>query len=164
MKVIFLDIDGVLVTARTLKQRHGRDKVADNKCVYALNWITRLTGASIVVSSSWRFCGLNEMQRILDFWEVEARIVGMTPDLTRKDSTGIYHGIARGHEIQAYLDSSPEIERFVILDDECDMCHLEPFMVKTKFDCGLTEAEAQRAKEILCAATPVELRTNGETT
>lgn len=147
-KVVFLDIDGVLVTARLLKQRNGRNKVADANCVSALNHLTHVAGAAIVISSSWRFCGQHEMRAIMDFWEVDAPIVGMTPDLTRLEG-GNYHGVPRGHEIQQYLDEHPEIERFVILDDECDMAHLEPFTVKTKFDCGLTLADAERAIEIL---------------
>jgi hypothetical protein len=52
VKVVFLDIDGVLVTARTLKERSGKYKVADNKCIYALNHLTMMTGACIVISSS----------------------------------------------------------------------------------------------------------------
>lgn len=150
MKVVFLDIDGVLVTARNLKQRHGRDKVAEVACVYALNYLTMRAKAELVISSSWRFCGQNEMQRILDFWGVHARIVGMTPDLTRKDGE-LYVAVPRGLEIQQYLDEHPEVERFVILDDECNMAHLEPFMVKTRFDCGLTEHDAMKAVEILAA-------------
>lgn len=152
MKVVFLDIDGVLVTARLLKQRNGRQKCADGQAVAALNRLTKETGASIVISSSWRFCGQNEMQAILDFWEVDARIVGITPDLTRKEGR-IYTAVPRGHEIQEYLTAHPEIDSFVILDDECDMAHLGPFMVKTKFNCGLTEADADKASQILGAAT-----------
>lgn len=146
--VVFLDIDGVLVTARNLKQRNGRYKVADAGCVSALNHLTHVAGAEIVISSSWRFCGLSEMRAIFDFWEVDAPIVGMTPDLTRKEGE-LYVAVPRGHEIQQYLDEHPETECFVILDDECDMAHLEPFMVKTKFDCGLTEHDAERAIELL---------------
>ena len=85
MKVVFLDIDGVLVTARNLKQRNGRYKVADTKCIYALNHLTTITEAGIVISSSWRFCGENEMRAIFNLWGVYAPIIGMTPDLTRKD-------------------------------------------------------------------------------
>lgn len=120
----------------------------DTDAVNALNRLTRETGASIVVSSSWRFCGQNEMQAILDFWEVEARIVGITPDLTRLEGR-IYSAVPRGHEIQQYLDAHSEIERFVILDDECDMAHLEQYLVKTKFDCGLTNADVEKAIEVL---------------
>lgn len=148
VKVVFLDIDGVLVTARTLKERSGRYKVADTKCIYALNHLTTITEASIVISSSWRFCGANEMRAIFNLWGVYAPIVGITIDLTRKDGE-TYIPVPRGLEIQEWLDAHPEVESFVILDDECDMAHLESFMVKTKFDCGLTEQDAHKAIEIL---------------
>lgn len=64
MKVVFLDIDGMLVTARNLKQRSEMYAVAENKCVYALNYLTSITDSAIVISSSWRFCGRNEMNAI----------------------------------------------------------------------------------------------------
>jgi hypothetical protein len=88
------------------------------------------------------------MRTIFNFWGVNEMVFGMTPDLTRKDGE-TYIPVPRGLEIQEWLDAHPEVERFVILDDECDMAHLEPFMVKTKFDCGLTEQDAEKAIAIL---------------
>lgn len=156
MNVVFLDIDGVLVTARTLKERSGRYMVAECKCVYALNHLTAITDSAIVISSSWRFCGRNEMNAIFRLWGVRAPIVGMTPDLTRKDHTGKYHAVPRGLEIQLYLSDNPVVGNFVILDDECEMAHLEPFLVKTKFDCGLTEQDTEKAIKILTGAAHKE--------
>lgn len=153
-KVVFLDIDGVLVTKRLLKQRVDGRKVAEPDCVSALNHLTQVAGAEIVISSSWRFCGQQEMQAILDLWGVDAPIVGMTPDLTRVEG-GIYKAVPRGNEIQQYLDEHLEIKYFVILDDECDMAHLERYMVKTKFDCGLTIGDVERAIEILSESLTV---------
>ena len=59
MKIIFLDIDGVLCTAKSvglLKTNiDGRlAKQFDPDCVVRLNHITDATGAQIVISSSWR--------------------------------------------------------------------------------------------------------------
>jgi len=153
MKAIFLDIDGVLVTRRTLKERSGMRSVADPKCVYALNFLLRTSGAVLVVSSSWRFCGLNELQAIFDYWKVSFPIHGLTPDLTRKDGA-LYIGVPRGQEIQAYLDANPEIKQFVILDDECDMAHLEADLLRTTFDDGLTEDIAHQAISKLNARNP----------
>lgn len=148
MKVIFLDVDGVLVNRRSLMDRSGRDSVADSKCVYALNHITDTTGAKIVVSSSWRFCGEQEMRLVLAHWKVRAEMISITPDLTRKENN-LYVATPRGYEIQKWIDEHPEVTAFAILDDECDMAHLESKLVKTVFEAGLTEQDALKAIQML---------------
>jgi len=156
MNVIFLDIDGVLVNRRALADRRaqklGYRYVADPPCVDALNAITETTQALIVLSSSWRFCGLEEMRLILKHWGVEAPLVDMTPDLTRVpiEDGGLYQGVPRGREIQAWLDAAEHpITSFVILDDDADMEHLAPFLIKTEFEPGLTMEHAERAIAML---------------
>jgi hypothetical protein len=42
-----------------------------------------------------------------------------------------------------------EIEKFVILDDETDMCEFLPHLVKTSMDGGLTDAHVDLALEML---------------
>jgi hypothetical protein len=152
MRVIFLDIDGVLVTARILKQPQGRQRCADDACVAALNRLLEESKASLVISSLWRFCGLNKMKAILEFWSVNGSIIGITPDLTRVPTKKgqLYEAVSRGHEIQAWLDEHPEVSAFVILDDEADMEHLSPYLVKTEFERGLTFSDAEKAVNILC--------------
>ena len=65
MKVIFLDIDGVLNTPASIKLApifvegaptwYGRHLHAfDKNCISALNKITDATKAKIVISSTWR--------------------------------------------------------------------------------------------------------------
>ncbi len=57
MKIIFLDIDGVLNHMYWLKKMKGVEgdkKFFDPDCVRRLNTITDKTGAKIVLSSSWR--------------------------------------------------------------------------------------------------------------
>ena len=41
------------------------------------------------------------------------------------------HGVARGSEIQQWLDGHPEVRDFVIIDDGNDMLHLTPNLVLT---------------------------------
>lgn len=144
-KVLFLDIDGVLVTARSLKERSGRGAVGDPSCVRELNRVTDATGAVLVLSSSWRFCGLEEMRLILRHWGVAAPLVSMTPDLTRKaGAEGLYAGVPRGREIQAWFDEYEASPRFAIVDDDADMEHLADRLVRTQFSAGLTAADADR--------------------
>lgn len=68
MKVIFLDIDGVLNTARTFRRQHKiwketgeRGLEIDEFRVFYLQKIVEQTGAIIVLSSSWRNFLLKKM-------------------------------------------------------------------------------------------------------
>ena len=62
---------------------------------------------------------------MLDMWEfrkLPGEIIGVTPDLWAEvDGEDFYEKLQRGHEIQSVLDRMPEIERYVILDDDNDM-------------------------------------------
>lgn len=154
MKAIFLDIDGVLVNRRSLKERSGMRAVADRGCVDALNRVIVSGGPGsfvpIVLSSSWRFCGLEEMRLILRHWGVWGELIGCTPDLTRvpSESGGLYVGVPRSLEIQAWMGVNGRPEEFVILDDDRD-ADVDGRLVATEFESGLTHADANRAIRIL---------------
>ena len=148
--LIFLDIDGVLVNRRSLAERSGTRAVADKTCVYALNHITTLTGAKIVLSSSWRFCGLEEMRLIFRHWGVSAELISMTPDLTRKPGDSVlYIATPRREEIASWLMQNGQPACYVVIDDDSDADMGDGRFIHTKFDIGLTEAEAVNAIQIL---------------
>jgi hypothetical protein len=50
---------------------------------------------------------------------------------------------ARGNEIQAWLSAHPEVTSFAIVDDSDDMAHLLPRLVRTTWAHGLQEEHAQ---------------------
>ena len=112
-------------------------------CVAALNRILATTKARVVVSSCWRIGrNLPELRELLRDWGVKATVIGRTPNL----------GTTRGSEIAAWLkefEQSRDVAAIVILDDDADMDGLSKFLVKTKFEPGLTEADADRAIAIL---------------
>lgn len=130
--IVFLDVDGVIVTLRS-------KIIADPEAVAALNWLTDSTGAVIVVSSTWRKAGFQRIAEILASWGITGQVVSVTPDLG--------WGIERGCEIRAWLcgHNGP----FVILDDEADMGSLDRFLVRTNYDVGLTMEDAIRAAGLL---------------
>lgn len=143
MKIIFLDIDGVLNNHKS----YGTGK-ADMWCVAALNDITDRTGAAIVVSSTWRMGGLLSCRDKLAEWGVTAPVIDRTPiretlhgDLTLADP--------RGFEIAEWWCQHAEIESFVILDDDSDMAHLKDRLVQTDRTVGLTMRDAKRAIALL---------------
>jgi len=156
MKIIFLDIDGVIVTRNTLRERYVDGLrgycVPKEECVQALNKLTDETNASIVLSSSWRFCGLLEMRTIFSLWGISAPLIDFTPDLTRLPSetkSGLYEAVPRGREIQQWLDQQTETINFVIIDDCSDMEHLSNHFVHIDSKIGFTENRIEQAIEIL---------------
>lgn len=149
MKVIFLDIDGVLVTRQSEKaagekrrdyfRQYGEDipapdryaLQADKACVAALNEITDTTDACIVVSSQWRR-GLMvaELRNILGAMGV----TGKVRDKTRDGDTA-----ERGIQIKAWLEGPGKargVESYVVLDDFGVEGH-EGRQVQTTWEHGL---------------------------
>lgn len=142
MKIIFLDIDGVLNTRRSLRAREK----ANQKCIAALNSLLLRSDAKIVVSSSWRI-GRSRIQMcdtLNKMGVIPGRILGLTPVID--------DNYFRGNEIQAWIDmnaSRYEIDSFVIIDDDNDMEHLLPHLVQTNMIDGLTEELAAQALSFL---------------
>lgn len=107
MKIVFLDIDGVLVNIESLKRGSGLRAKAHPDCVNALNKIISETDARIVVSSTWRAGGVKYMRETLKLWGVEAKVRGITPDLRKAiryrtdEELKLYLSIQRGGESPA---------------------------------------------------------------
>lgn len=151
MKVIFLDIDGVLnsqdfIIATHLKGILPDDKI-DSAAVARLNQITDETGAIIVVSSTWRLHYLwrkntEGLKSLLKEEGITGTILGVTPDHQR------YRG--RGGEIQDWMDHCGQsIESFIIIDDSDDMDHLLPRLIRTGFQRGLQDEHIEAAISML---------------
>ncbi len=128
MKIIFLDIDGVLNNDDT----PGEFICWDPNLIKILNRIIEETGAKIVLSSTWR-----KIEYRCDAIKNDMKInyIGKTPILWKK----------RGIEIQEWLDENPDVEKFVILDDDSDMVHLMPHLLQTDGEFGLTNEIADEA-------------------
>jgi hypothetical protein len=160
MKVIFLDIDGVLVTRKHMLflAESGYEKMVDANndekfdpiCVANLGKLIEETGAKIVVSSTWRYMGVGPLQKIFRDRKVSGEIIGLTTIERFEDDSKIYAGECRGRQIQEYLEDHPEIENYVIIDDDSDMmeCQLDNF-VHTKFEDGFIDSALEKAIKIL---------------
>lgn len=113
MKILFLDLDGVIVTRASLKIHSGLFAPFDPVCVERLNRITDATGAHIVVSSTWRlFFEFDELCELFKNYGVTGKVYGRTPDLRYT---------AREEEIKAYLSKHPEVRQFAVVDDDRDV-------------------------------------------
>jgi len=132
LDILILDIDGVLNTREDLLQEVEITKV----CMDELERIVETTGCKIVISSSWRCLGKKHIVRMFNHalgrvGSAVRAIVGMTPNRLKNSDL-------RGDEIQAWLDQNPNVGKIVILDDDVDMGHLIPHLVRTDPAVGLT--------------------------
>lgn len=136
MKVLFLDVDGVLNTYKT----GGLLTVSKSK-LRLLSHIVKSTRCEIVLSSTWRRNVMGE----LDVLKKKLRYRG----LVIKDITPIFFSI-RGEEIQHWLNLHPEVTHWCILDDDSDMLPDQLLnFVKTDGMIGLTQRDADKVIEIL---------------
>lgn len=133
MKVIFLDIDGVMngLESRPLARR-GLVSWLEPTQVDLLNGIVEATGAVVVVSSSWRLAmPWDAMKAAFQLAGCTAELIDRTPDLDARD---------RQREIMAWLTAQPEPpERYVVIDDSFLMPAMPGALVRTSKLCGLTE-------------------------
>jgi hypothetical protein len=104
-KVIFLDIDGVLNFHQP--ESPDQSKTIQRELLGRLRAILEATGAKIVLASTWR-----HEEGAVD----EARSDGVPIDDVLPD----LRPASRGKEIISWLNKHPEVQRYLVLDDEDD--------------------------------------------
>lgn len=135
MKVIFLDIDGVLNT-------NSDREISDDK-LKLLSELVSKTGADVVLSSSWRY-GWNQSK----LNQPGTRIYRLKQLLKNngiviKDTIGL--DLTKHIQIKNYLNTNM-ISNYIVLDDEpIDTYNL----VQTNGDVGLTQLDCQKASRLL---------------
>ncbi len=138
MDVIFLDFDGVIVTKNSMAKDMGETTFHpfDKDCVAILNQIVKETGASVVVSSSWRVTWkleeLNKMGKANGF---EFEMISITPNLFTFENAP-----PRSAEINAWLKEHSEVKCFVAIDDmEEEFDGMLNHLIRTEFEKGLQD-------------------------
>lgn len=164
MKLIFLDIDGVLNTTDHLTSLISERKEISDKfghlfdplAVQNLEEIVRRTGAKVVISSTWRRDGLKRMRQMFKERNINADIVGITPLFVESSRSTHYiqDDPIRGEEIEIFKmrfeSTHGEVESFVIIDDNDDFLEFQmPSLVQTNEDEGLTSEKAERVIQVL---------------
>ena len=167
MRVIFLDCDGVLNSHQFFQSAEQRQDAAegglsfgeaqlDPAALALLDRIVEQTGATIVISSSWRHIwkwqDIAQMfkKRGMENWDF---VIDQTPGSqndNRGDEVQDWLDTRWGRERQVVDDHYEPITSFVIIDDtdEFSTTQRQNF-VKTNPQVGLTQADAQRAIQIL---------------
>ncbi len=161
MNVIFLDIDGVVNTFQistepfNIKGEVKRDGfyyllcnessgcVSNRQSIMWLNKLCKDTNSHIVISSSWR--SSNNVDECLYNSGLlkDIKILGSTPMIYSKENI-------RGVEIDVYLKEHPEINNYIILDDDNDFLpEQQEHLVQTSTNVGFTMNDYYKALEIL---------------
>jgi len=144
MKVIFLDIDGVLNTSQTfIKRKQDWEETGiwtleiDEFRVEYLKRIIDETGAKVVLSSIWKKDFENINGKIIP---INEKGVGLQ-NILRKYDIELFDILKKGYDLERqdliiiWLNEHPEVESFIIFDDETT--HLKRFidkeLIKTSF-------------------------------
>jgi hypothetical protein len=129
MKVVFLDIDGVLATPKqygTVRTKlHKRDRYAygldipymwDERCVVVFNRFIRMNDAQIVISSDWRTrFTMDEMDMICKINGLAKSPIAFTPQFNKITQEETLESI-RVREIQAWTYEN-KIAMWCAVDD-----------------------------------------------
>lgn len=142
MKVLFLDVDGVLNSTRTnvangaYPMELAHREAFDWTTIKLLQRMCDAGGIEVVLSSAWRQ------------WNTAAE-VGAAFGLPVVDVTPVLGG-PRGGEIQQWLDAHPEVTHYAIVDDDPDMLETQMSnFVKTDPLDGLRWADFARLCDML---------------
>ncbi len=148
MNVLFLDIDGVLNSAKWYGNRPHRflkdnPEESDWECEFDPSAVATLkklmhdvSDLQIVISSTWRLnYELDEFKRRFSkMLSIEpGRVIDKTPRL----------GTIRGLEIQDWLTRNPQVKKFAIIDDDSDMGDLMDNLFKTSWQDGMQPEHAK---------------------
>jgi len=148
MKVLFLDIDGVLNSVRTCVAFGGYPMKLEHIAAFdlvAIRLLHRLcdsAGVVVVLSSAWRLS--HPFKEVGD--ALGLPIIDRTPSLPGP----------RGAEIAAWLAEHPEVETWAIVDDDADMLDGQlPRFVHTNGEDGMAWKDYAKLCEIF-GANPYE--------
>lgn len=169
MKVIFLDVDGVLnddatfqqnfILWKTLNQREKANAQLQPHLIERLRCLVLETSAGIVISSSWRRTAWR-LEALQERLRIEGMpILGCTPFASEAaDILGLPYGMSsypgRDIEIEAWLRKHPEVTHYVIFDDQDIHTHgrkspVHEHWIRTVEALGLTDADIEKAKKWL---------------
>jgi hypothetical protein len=148
MKVIFLDIDGVLNCEKTPNPRK-LPYIVDKKLLARLKKLLARTNAKVVLSSSWRCDPIGLLAA--KHWGVP--FIDVSPD--RPESP-------RGAEMLKWLSQHPKVKRFAVIDDEDDGLDDLP-LFQPSHKTGLTMEVVRATEKYLNGKTDKTLRASAVT-
>ena len=145
MKVIFLDIDGVL-NCKTTPNPRQFPYVVDKKLLARLMRLLDRTGAKVVLSSSWRIDPVGRFAA--KHWGVP--FIDVCPDKPKSP---------RRNEMLAWLSRHPKVTRYAVIDDEDDELDGLP-LFQPSAKTGITMEIVRGVEKYLNRKTDETMRAN----
>jgi hypothetical protein len=145
MKVIFLDIDGVLNCSKTRNPRQF-PYVVDPRLLARLQKLLDRTGAKVVLTSTWR---LDPVGRYAAR-HYGVPFIGTCPDKPRSP---------RCKEILDWLSDHPRVTRYAVIDDEDDELDQLPLFQPSR-KTGITMDIVNGVERYLNGKTDKTMRAN----
>lgn len=145
-KILFLDIDGVLNSKiyykYIYKPEEGHSRF-DPYCVVLIKRLVEEFSLQIVITSTWR-------NGIIDRLKKELQESNLSPYLHSDWHTPILRPVSRGKEIKLWLDSHPEIQNYLIIDDSENLLEYQMNkLVKTDNYAGMAQMQYNQARYLL---------------
>ena len=151
MKILFLDIDGVLNSHKWYE--HNKDEIAlqsglmwrhveelDPAACRLVNELCMSESLSIVISSTWRrLHTIGEIQMMFAKRGLHAPVIS---------ATGQLRSGFRGKEIEEWLAMHSGVDKYVILDDDSDFIPGQP-LVQTSWSTGVQQVHIDIARELV---------------
>ena len=161
IKVIFLDIDGVL-NPKWWERKKPADRFGcafAPKTISCLAKIVKETKAEIVISSSWKLMGLQTLQDMWKERKLPGNIIDITPNYM-SDELLLNAGMSdsdidsldiRGIEIKGWLVlHGADVSNYVIIDDMDDiLSEQQSHFVQTDPEFGITNDDVKRVVHLL---------------
>lgn len=140
MKVIFLDIDGVLNNCMSAGVFH--ESSTDPFCIAVLNESIRRTGAKIIVISTWK--DNFDISVVINLLYERGVLANSIIGCTEKD-------LSKEPGIKNFMEIHGEIEKFVIIDDNLELTDesLKNFCVRTDSHEGLQPEHLEKITNLL---------------
>ena len=145
---LFLDFDGViniflLEGTPEYEAALARKEFdfANRECVQRLNRLCHDFPLKVIVSSSWRYAGLEYCQDYLEK-------AGMDPSIRLAGMTDAETMLPREEHIVQYLFEHPDFKGFIIFDD-LKMNELSDYLVRTDCLIGWNDERDAYARKIL---------------
>ncbi|MDD5851188.1 MAG: HAD domain-containing protein [Galactobacillus timonensis] len=136
--LLFLDFDGVINTFDDDAKKNYQ--MPSHRCMKNLNQLCHDRHLKIVISSSWRYDGIENCEKYLreGGLDPDIEIVGTTPKMDFK---------GRPAEILQYVTKEKDLTGFLIVDD-LPMDYLSAFAYRTDFEKGLDQEALQTLEKI----------------
>ena len=147
--LILLDIDGVMVTAKSWRQPEFLQDgffAFNNKATLALQNIIRETNANIILTTSHKSkFTVNQWRNIFELRGISLNNINVLPENTKN--------LSRKEEILQWYNLNKSIDDYIIIDDDKSLNALPEFikcnLLQTNATVGLTESLALDALQMI---------------